>query len=110
MTNMQSMTDKLARFAFYCLVMAAPACGGGGGGDGAQVPTPPPTGFEYRLPADLGDGWSITRGENQGVDERALETMMDAILEGQFDVIDSIAIAKGGELVLDADHILPALR
>ena len=29
MTNLQSMTDKLARFAFYCLVTAAPACGGG---------------------------------------------------------------------------------
>jgi hypothetical protein len=101
MTNMQSMTDKLARFAFYCLIMAAPACGGGGGGDVAPVPAPPPTGFEYRLPADLGDGWSITHGENQGVDERALEAMMDAILEGQFEVIDSIAIAKGGALLLD---------
>ena len=101
MTNMQSMTDKLARFAFYCLVMAAPACGGGGSDNVAPAPAPPPTGFEYRLPADLGDGWSITRGSNQGVDERALEIMMDAILEGRFDVIDSIAIAKGGALVLD---------
>jgi CubicO group peptidase (beta-lactamase class C family) len=101
MTNMQSMTDKLARFAFYCLVMAAPACGGGGGNDVAPVPTPPPTGFEYRLPADLDDGWNIRRAAEQGVDERALEIMMDAILEGQFEVIDSIAIAKSGTLVLD---------
>jgi CubicO group peptidase (beta-lactamase class C family) len=93
------MTDKLARFAFYCLILAAPACGGGSGG--AAAPVAQPAGFEYRVPAERGDTWSVANAASQGVDESALEAMMDGILGGDFDVIDSIAIARGGKLVLD---------
>jgi CubicO group peptidase (beta-lactamase class C family) len=99
MKTMQSMTDKLARFAFYCLILAAPACGGGSGG--AAAPVAQPAGFEYRVPAERGDTWSVANAASQGVDESALEAMMDGILGGDFDVIDSIAIARGGKLVLD---------
>jgi hypothetical protein len=91
------MTDKLARFAFYCLILVAPVFGSGGGDAAptpAPTPVPQPTGFEYRVPADRRDGWSVAPATEQGVDERALETMMDAMLEGEFDVIDSIAISS----------------
>ena len=102
MTTPTAIADKTAKLIFYGLILAAPACGGGGGGDTApNPPAPPPAGFIYEIPEDRADTWSVAHATTQGVEADALETMMDAVLAGEFDVIDSIAIARGGELVFD---------
>jgi len=103
MTTPTAIADKAAKLIFYGLILAAPACGGSGGGDTAPNPPgpPPPAGFIYEVPEDRGDTWTVAHASTQGVAAEALETMMDAVLAGNFDVIDSIAIARGGELVFD---------
>jgi CubicO group peptidase (beta-lactamase class C family) len=104
MTTLTAIADKAARLIFYGLVLAAPACGGGSsGGDTLPKPPPPlpPAGFVYEVPEDRGDSWTVAHASTRGVDAEALETMMDAVLAGDFDVIDSIAIARGGELIFD---------
>jgi CubicO group peptidase (beta-lactamase class C family) len=53
------------------------------------------------VPEDRGDAWGVAHASTQSVDVVALEAMMDAVLGGGFDVIDSIAIARGGELIFD---------
>jgi len=104
MTTLTAIADKAARLIFYGLILTAPACGGGNsGGDTVPnpPPPPPPAGFVYEVPEDRGDSWTVAHASTQGVDAEALETMMDAVLAGDFDVIDSIAIARGGELIFD---------
>jgi CubicO group peptidase (beta-lactamase class C family) len=81
------------------------ACGGGGSGSpspAAQVPGGGggSTGFVYRAPRDLDDGWQIADGPGAGRIE-ALENLMDAIAGGAFPDTDAIAIAQYGELVFD---------
>jgi CubicO group peptidase (beta-lactamase class C family) len=103
MTTPISMADRTAKLLFYGLILVAPACGGGGGGDArpAPPPPPPPAGFVYEVPQDHGDAWAIDHAASRGIDTAALEAMMDAIRAGEFDVIDSIAIARSGALVFD---------
>jgi len=78
-----------------------PACGGGGGSAQSPDPTPPPVGYVYARPVDNGDSWPVANAADQGVNPGLLEDMMDAVEAGQFAAIDSIAIARGGELVFD---------
>lgn len=107
MSTIYSITDRAARLLFYGLVLVAPACGGGSAGDPSPPPTPeppapqPPTGFVYQVPEDRGDTWTVAHASAQGFDVPALEAMMDDVQGGGFDVIDSIAIARGGALVFD---------
>jgi CubicO group peptidase (beta-lactamase class C family) len=100
-----AIADRAAKLLFYGLILTAPACGGGGsGGDappGPPAPPPPSIGFVYEVPEERGDSWAVAHASTQGVDTEALEAMMDAVLAGEFDVIDSIAIARGGDLVFD---------
>jgi len=91
--------DRAARLLFYGLILTATACGGGG--NNPAPPPPPPAGFVYEVPQDRGDTWSVAHASARGVDVAALEAMMDSVLAGEFDVIDSIAIARGGALVFD---------
>ena len=97
-----SIADRSAKLFFYCLILTAPACGGGGGAaePGLQPPAAP-AGFDYKVPEDRGDTWSVAGAAEQGIAVAALENMMDAILSGEFPAIDSIAIARGGQLVFD---------
>lgn len=84
----------------FVLLMLA-ACGGGGDRAGADpAPPPPPQPFSYSEPANTGDGWQTAHAADLGMDVTMLEAMMDA-LPAQFDIVDSIAIAYQGQLVLD---------
>ena len=101
MTTKYSMIDSAAKLIFYCLILVAPACGGGGGEAAPPAAPPQSSGFVYELPDDLGDSWAVGHADDQGVDAAAIEAMMDAILGGGFDAIDSVAIARNGRLVFD---------
>lgn len=79
------------------LVVLLSACGGGSSGnDGSTF-----SGYTYRPPANIGDGWAISDAASQGLSEQRLEDMMDAVSRGEYPIIDSIAIASRGRLVFD---------
>ncbi len=82
----------------WLIVLLLPGCGGGS--DSAPPPEPPVE-YTFQQPADIGDGWSIMHASDAGMDVTRLEAMMNAVRNGQFPYIDSIAIAAGGSLVLD---------
>ena len=88
----------ISLFAISLSVLVA--CGGGGSGSAEPV-VPTPAAYSYRLPSDRGDSWSIGNAADSGMDVSVLENMMNDIQAGQFDFVDSIAIAKDGVLVFD---------
>ena len=79
------------------LVVLLSACGGGSSGNDDSTFS----GYSYRPPANIGDGWAISDAASQGLSEQRLEDMMDAISRGEYPIIDSIAIASRGRLVFD---------
>ena len=96
----QTRISALALYAGLVLTLLLSACGGGGGGSATpSPPPPPPAAYEYQVPADTGDTWSIARADDQGLDVAVLEDMMNDVNRGQFPDIDAIAIARGGQLV-----------
>ncbi len=88
---------------FVCLtitVMSCPGCGGSSGEAVANPPPPPDTSYAYTKPDDIGDGWTTAAAVDAGIDVSLLEQMMNA-LDERFDIVDSIAIAYRGQLVLN---------
>jgi len=74
-------------------------CGGGSGSAGnTPGPQPGPIEYEYQPPEDIGDGWNIANAADVGIDTEALEEMMRDIAAGDFDYIDSVAVARSGSL------------
>jgi CubicO group peptidase (beta-lactamase class C family) len=64
------------------------------------------TRYAYRQPEDLGDGWPIARARDLGVDEAALERVVQRIIDidpssQRAWLIHSIAVAYRGQLILD---------
>lgn len=62
--------------------------------------------YVYRVPQDLGDGWSIARAGDLGVDEAALARAVQRIIDidpsaQRAWLIHSMAIAYKGKLILD---------
>lgn len=82
------------------LLLALCACGSGNGGDTPVDPPPPPVDHVYNKPADTGDGWVTAHAEDLGVSVPVLEDMMNA-MAANFDIVDSIAVAYRGQLILD---------
>jgi CubicO group peptidase (beta-lactamase class C family) len=72
------------------------SCGGGSGPE--ESPDP---GFRYQVPATLADGWRVSHAADQGIDPVDLEALADAVLADEFPHVDSIAVARSGELVFD---------
>jgi CubicO group peptidase (beta-lactamase class C family) len=73
-------------------------------GGGASVPVPPDReeqGFTYTVPPATADTWLTGHAADTGMAVARLERMMEALLAGEFPVVDSIAIAHKGRLVLD---------
>jgi CubicO group peptidase (beta-lactamase class C family) len=62
--------------------------------------------YVYRAPQDLGDGWPTARARDLGVDEAALERVVQRIIDidpssQRAWLIHSIAVAYKGKLILD---------
>ena len=91
---------RLWSFAFILLLLVA--CGGGSGGAKSPPgpPPPPPAQFNYVPPPDNGDSWQVSGADAQGMSVDSIESMMISILDGEYPIIDSIAVAHQGKLVL----------
>jgi CubicO group peptidase (beta-lactamase class C family) len=69
------------------------------GRSATAVESPPPS-YVYSKPAEIADGWMTASATDLGVDAALLEQMMN-VLATRFDIVDSIAIAYQGKLILD---------
>ena len=85
------------QLAIFVLLFLA-ACGGGGGGGGGGTTTP--VQYTYSPPNDYGDGWTVSNLADEGMDEALVTLMMQRILDGTFEGIDAVAIARNNRLVL----------
>ncbi|NIL93294.1 MAG: serine hydrolase [Woeseiaceae bacterium] len=87
-------------FVVSAIVVLLAACGGGSGSNDRTSPPPIPS-YSYQVPASLGDGWTTSNADSQGLSVQRLEDMMEAIGRGEYPIIDSIAIASRGSLVFE---------
>lgn len=88
----------LAALCVVLVLFALSACGQRA--EQGTVATPPPPPYRYASPVDQSDGWSVADAGSLGVSVPTLESMMDATVT-DFDIVDSIAIAYQGKLILD---------
>jgi len=91
------MTRLTIRVATLVLAAGITACGGSSGGS----ESPASLAYEYRQPTNNGDNWDLGHAAGEAIDVAMIETMMNGIRNGQFDVIDSVVIARNGTLVFD---------
>ncbi len=90
-------SKAIAAACTILVLLVLTACGGGSNGPEPAPPEPP---YSYRLPASKADGWIVAGAGSLGMSEQLLEDMMNA-MASEFDIVDSIAIAHEGQLVLD---------
>jgi len=70
-------------------------------------PRPPGSpAYEYRRPADIGDGWTVANANDTGLDENALTQVVRSIIDTSPTMrrpalIHSLLVAHRGKLVLD---------
>ena len=73
------------------------------GGDGGRPPPPPPPPveeFSYEAPADTGDGWQVGDLADEGFDTQMIIDMMNQVVDGSYEGIDSVVIARNNKLLL----------
>ncbi|MEQ9562771.1 MAG: serine hydrolase [Woeseiaceae bacterium] len=90
----------LAALCVVFVLVALSACSRGEEETSGTVPPPPPPPYQYASPVDRSDGWPVADAGSLGVSVATLESMMDAIAT-DFDIVDSIAVAYQGQLILD---------
>jgi CubicO group peptidase (beta-lactamase class C family) len=89
--------DTAVRLMFMLLLAGSVACSGGSGGSA----DPTPVAYTYAAPAVEADTWVTSHAADEGLDVALIESMMNAIHNGRYPVIDSIAMVRSGRLVLD---------
>lgn len=98
---MHTLTNyRATRGALLILtLLGLAACSNGSNGSNDQGVTPPEP-YTYNPPADTGDGWPLGRAMSVGLSETLLEEAINDVRAGQFPIVDAIAVARGGQLVL----------
>ena len=98
-------TDKWGVFAAVVAALLPFMTGCGGGSGAADTtpppPPPPPVPYVYQAPVENGDLWQVADASQTGMSESALEDIMNAIRTGGYPIIDAIAVAHAGKLVLN---------
>ena len=58
--------------------------------------------YEYKPPADMGDGWETAALQDYDLDSDKITAMMQDIQDGGYDSLHSLLIVKDGKLVFEA--------
>lgn len=88
-------------FLLFTLTAVA-ACGGGDGGAQPLAGGGRQAAYEYRVPDDHGDGWTVGHLDDQDVDSGMIVEMMQMVIDGTYPGIDGIVIIRNETLLLDA--------
>lgn len=91
---------KIEAWIGIATLLAAAGCGGDSGGSTGDLPNPGPAAYTYAAPAEIGDSWAVEDAALLNMDVALLEAMMNAVRQGEFPIVDSIAIAHQGKLIL----------
>ena len=83
--------------ALACALLLT-ACGGGS--SGSSSPPIAPLEYVYATPDNNGDGWQVSSLADEGLQESRISSMMQRVLNGGFEGIDAVAIARNNKLVL----------
>jgi CubicO group peptidase (beta-lactamase class C family) len=59
----------------------------------------PDTGYEYRVPEQIDDGWEVSSLDAVGMDTEMITSLTNQIINGQFKGIHSMIVVKNGILV-----------
>lgn len=59
-----------------------------------------PESYEYEIPEDLNDGWTVSNVSDEGIDKESIERLVSHTRQN-LPSIDAIVIIKNGRLVLD---------
>ena len=87
-------------FTLLFVAIGVASCGGSSGGGAPPPPPPPVETFSYQVPADIGDGWQVGNLADEGFDTQMIVDMMNQVLDGTHEGIDSIVIARNNKLLL----------
>ncbi len=66
-----------------------------------QQPNSENSSYDYSIPEEKQDGWSVASVENVNVDKMLLEEAISKIVDGKFVNISSVLIARDGQLIVD---------
>ncbi len=86
---------SLIAVAFALLLVAC-----GGGSSGSSSPPVTPLEYVYTAPDDIGDGWQVSSLADEGLQESVVSSMMQRVINGSYEGIDAVAIARNNKLVL----------
>ena len=73
------------------------ACDGGSAAESVQPDT---LTYAYAVPPQTGDGWATGHLDDHGFDSAKISDMMQSIVSGQFEGIDSVVIVRDNTLLL----------
>ncbi len=77
-------------------------CKEGGEPDDKPIPSVNETpDYNYSVPADKGDGWSVANVDDVNIDRDLLEKAVQEIIDGRYVNISSLLISRDGQLVVD---------
>ena len=93
--------DRILHWLIVSLLLLLNACGGSS--STTQNPEVPSGQYNYRIPVAMNDGWTVANAASLGIDTSVLETVVRNIASNRQDFrhIDSLAIIKDGQLILD---------
>ncbi|MGI9236308.1 MAG: serine hydrolase domain-containing protein [Woeseiaceae bacterium] len=95
------MAGQATRLAItLCAAMLIVACGGGSSGGQTQTQPQEPVVYSYSVPAAIGDGWQVADLGDEGFDSQRILGMMDRVVNGTYEGIDSIVIVRNNKLLL----------
>jgi len=57
--------------------------------------------WEYRQPELIEDDWSVASLRDAGIDQQQLSPLLQKVLSGEYQGLDAVLIARGGDLVLE---------
>ena len=87
------------------LVLGLTGCGGGSGGSsvGPVVVEPPveSSGYVYRVPSVMDDGWDVASVAEHGIEAAPLEGLVEDLRQGKYQDVNSLLIVRDGKLLLD---------
>lgn len=103
-TKVNSIVRAKGFLTILCLILSSIGCNKDDSSQSSiddQQPNSENASYNYSIPEEKQDGWTVASNEDAGIDKATLEKAMSKIVEGKFINISSILIARNGQLIVD---------